>query len=316
MQEVSRSFGDLVAIDGISLTVPAGNILGVIGPSGSGKTTTIRTLTGAVEPTSGEVRVLGEDPRCFTRHARESIGYMPQSFVLYPDLTARENVDFSGSLFGMLWRRRHHRVREVLELVDLWDARSRRASRLSGGMQRRLELACTLVHEPSLLFLDEPTAGLDPLLRQSVWTELKRLRGTGRTMLVTTQYVGEAEYCDAVAMISRGQLIALATPDDLRRQATGGDVLELELSAPFDGAALHGVEGVLRVEQRGDRGLLITVADAGTVSPRLVDAVTAQGGDVASSREFRPSYDEIFATLVQRHDAVLGARGQPVARDD
>ena len=146
---------------------------------------------------------------------------MPQSFTLYPDLTVRENVDFVGSLFGMMFPRRRRRTREVLQLLDLWDVRSRRAGRLSGGMQRRLELACALVHDPALLFLDEPTAGLDPLLRASVWEELHRLREAGRTMLVTTQYVNEAESCDLVALIAGGRLLALATPDDLRREAIG-----------------------------------------------------------------------------------------------
>jgi ABC-2 type transport system ATP-binding protein len=311
MRDVTKRFGDVDGIDGISLSVPAGTIVGVIGPSGSGKTTTIRTLTGALEPTSGDVRVLGQDPRHFTREARESIGYMPQAFVLYPDLTATENVEFMGALFGMLWRRRRSRVRQVLQLVELWDVRGRRASHLSGGMQRRLELACALVHDPLLLFLDEPTAGLDPLLRQAVWNELRRLREAGRTMLVTTQYVGEAEYCDAVALIARGQLIALAPPEELRRQATGGDVLEVELTNDFDGRLLTTVEGVLRVRQQSPTELLVTVDDAGSAAPRLVEAVAAAGGEVASSREYRPNFDEVFAVLVERHEASLesGARG-------
>ena len=150
--------------------------------------------------------MLGEDPRSFRRQTRERIGYMPQQFTLYPDLTARENVDFVASLFGMLWRTRHRRTREVLQLVELWDVRGRRAGRLSGGMQRRLELACALVHDPDLLFLDEPTAGIDPILRAKVWEELHRLRDAGRTLLVTTQYVNEAEACDTVALIAGGRL--------------------------------------------------------------------------------------------------------------
>ena len=193
---VTKRFGDDMAVDGISMTVRSGTILGIIGPSGSGKTTTIRLLTGALAPTDGEVRVLGEDPRTFHRRTRERIGYMPQQFTLYPDLTARENVDFVASLFGMLWRRRYRRTREVLQLVDLWQVRGRRAGRLSGGMQRRLELATALVHEPDLMFLDEPTAGIDPILRASIWEELHRLRDGGGTLLVTTQYVNEAEACD------------------------------------------------------------------------------------------------------------------------
>ncbi len=301
MEGVTRKFGELTAVDDLSFTVRRGMILGLIGPSGSGKTTTIRLLTGAVEPTQGRVRVLGEEPRRFRRRTRERIGYMPQSFVLYPDLTAEENVDFMGSLFGMLYRRRRRRITEILKLVDLWDARKRRASELSGGMQRRLELACALVHDPDLLFLDEPTAGIDPLLRQSVWAELRRLRDEGRTLLVTTQSVGEAEYCDAVALLATGQLIALATPEELRRRALGGEVIEVETTGTFDGAALGRLAGVTDVRQRGPRDLLIVAENAGEATPLVLDAITQAGGDVASSREYRPTFDEVFAELVSRH---------------
>ena len=248
---VSVNFPDQLALDDISLVVPAGAILGLIGPSGAGKTTTIRLLTGALVPTGGTVTVLGEEPRQFRRQTRERIGYMPQSFTLYPDLTVRENVDFVGSLFGMLFLSRRRRTKEVLQLVDLWDVRSRRAGRLSGGMQRRLELACALVHDPALLFLDEPTAGIDPILRNTIWTELHRLRDAGRTLIVTTQYVNEAESCDRVALIANGRLLALATPDDLRREAVGGDIVVVETSALFDGEALASLPFVRGVRQDG-----------------------------------------------------------------
>jgi ABC-2 type transport system ATP-binding protein len=293
-------FRDQVAVDGISLTVPTGTILGVIGPSGAGKTTTVRMLTGALAPTEGTVRVLGEDPRRFRRRTRERIGYMPQLFTLYPDLTARENVDFVASLFGILWRTRHRRTREVLELVDLWEARGRRAGNLSGGMQRRLELACALVHHPELLFLDEPTAGIDPLLRARIWEELHRLRDEGRTLLVTTQYVNEAESCDQVALISGGRLIALAEPDDLRRMAVGGDLIEVRTAGPFDEGALRDLPVVRAIESLGSRHLRVTVDDAATALPDVVDAITERGGEVESAQESRPSFDAVFATLVER----------------
>lgn len=303
MRNVGRTFGSVVALEDLSLEVPFGTMLGVIGPSGAGKTTTIRMITGGLEPSHGEIRILGEQPRRFHRQTRERIGYMPQQFVLYPDLTVIENVSFVASLFGMLWPRRRKRVREMLQLVDLWDVRRRRASELSGGMQRRLELACALVHEPQLIILDEPTAGLDPLLRRSVWDELHRLREAGRTLVVTTQYVGEAEECDEVALIADGRLIAYAAPEELRRQALGGEVLAIETDRVIDARSLHDVPHVHAVRQPGPRQILVIAEDVGAATPAIVDAVTALGAEVTSAREYRPSFDEVFAELVQRRAA-------------
>ena len=311
----TKRFGDSTAVADLSLTVPTGTILGIIGPSGSGKTTTIRMLTGALTPTEGEVRVLGEDPRRFRRQTRERIGYMPQLFTLYPDLTARENVDFVASLFGVLWRTRHRRTREVLELVELWDVRSRRAGDLSGGMQRRLELACALVHNPNLLFLDEPTAGIDPILRGKIWDELHRLRDEGRTLLVTTQYVNEAEACDSVALIADGRLVALEGPTELRRMAVGGDVIEVETAAAFDGASLRSLELVRDVDQEDPTHLRVIVEDASVALPDVVQAVTDRGAEVVAASETRPSFDTVFATLVERQREADAAAEAAAATD-
>lgn len=312
---VTRRFGDFVAVQDVSLTVPSGSILGIIGPSGAGKTTLVRMLTGALRPTVGSIAVLGEDPTRFGRRTRERIGYMPQLFTLYPDLSARENVDFVASMFGILWRTRHRRTREVLELVDLWDVRARRAGALSGGMQRRLELACALVHHPALLFLDEPTAGIDPLLRGRIWDELHRLRDDGRTLIVTTQYVNEAEACDTVALIAGGRLIALADPDRLRRDAVGGDVVEVETETPFDATRLMALPFVRSVEQRGPRSMRVVTDDAATAVPDVVAAIGEHGTEVASARETRPSFDAVFATLVERdRDAEAATTPSELAR--
>ena len=303
MDKVSRHFNSLKAVDDVSLDVPAGTILGIIGPSGSGKTTLIRMLTGTLEPTSGDVRVLGEHPRRFRRQTRERLGYMPQLFVLYPDLTTYENADFVASLFGLLWGRRRRRVREVLQFVDLWDARDRKAKNLSGGMQRRLALACALVHEPALVFLDEPTAGIDPMLRQTFWDEFRRHREAGQTLVITTQYVGEAEYCDRIAVIAEGRLIKLAEPEQLRREAFGGEVLEVETNQAVDGTAVSRIPGVIHVNQPTPRKLRVIVDDAGTATPRVHEAIRTQRNgegsvEVTSSSEHRPSFDEVFAELL------------------
>lgn len=316
MDGVTKRYGDATVLDALSLEVPAGTILGVIGPSGSGKTTAVRMLTGSLDPTAGDIRVLGEDPRQFRRQTRERIGYMPQAFTLYPDLTTRENVDFMATLYGLFFPRRRRRVRAALELVDLWDARDRQADRLSGGMQRRLELACALVHEPAVLFLDEPTAGLDPLLRQVVWDELHRLRDTGKTLLVTTQYVTEAEACDQVALIASGRRIALGPPEALRRTAVGGDRMIVETEQPLDWRSLDGLEFVRDTHQIDLSQMRVVVDDAGTAAPALVEALSQRNVTVVSTREDQPTFDEVFATLVRRDEearAVEAESAKPAA---
>ena len=301
---VTRAFDGRVAVDDLSFDVRAGTILGIVGPSGSGKTTTVRMLTGTLGRTSGQITVLGEDPLDFSRGVRGRLAYMPQLFSLYEDLSAQENVGFVAALYGIGPFTRRGRIRRALEVVDLYDARHRLARNLSGGMQRRLELACALVHDPEVLFIDEPTAGIDPLLRQAIWDELRRLRSNGRTTVVTTQYVSEAEYCDRVALITDGELVALDTPEALRQMAFGGDVLELSADRAVDPDLLAAVEGVENVRQRGPRTLTATVSDAGALTPRIVEVLRTAGVGVAGIEEHQPTFDEVFTELVGQRRAV------------
>jgi ABC-2 type transport system ATP-binding protein len=196
----------------MSLSVAGGEIFGLIGPSGSGKSTTIHLLCGHLRPSGGEVRVFGQQPTRLGRAAKRRIGYLPQGFVLYPDLTVRQNVAFVAGLYGLSEWRHRRRIRAVLELVQLWEARNRPARAVSGGMQRRIALAATLVHDPDLLYLDEPTANLDPILRGHLWEHFRALCRRGRALLITTQYVDEAEYCDRVGLMYDGRLIAPGQP--------------------------------------------------------------------------------------------------------
>lgn len=314
MSGVTRRFGDFTAVNDVTLQVEAGTILGLIGPSGSGKTTTVRMLTGTLEASGGQIQVGGQDPRHFTRDLRERIAYMPQLFSLYTDLTAEENVGFVAALYGMSWWGRGARVRRALEVVDLWEARNRRAGDLSGGMQRRLDLACAVVHQPDILFIDEPTAGIDPMLRQSIWDELRRMRDEGRTLLVTTQYVGEAEYCDSVALLAEGELVALDTPIALRHRVFGGEVLEIEADAPITPELISSVEEVQSVRQTAPRKLMAVVTDAGTATPRLMETITGAGIGVISLEEYQPSFDEVFAELVRERRAQRDGNGEAAER--
>src|SRR5690242_2800190 len=315
MDHVTKDFAELHALSDVTFDVPRGALVGVIGPSGAGKTTAISMFNGNLVPTHGTVRKLGEEPLRLRRRTRERIGLMPQQFTLYSELTAAENVDFIGSLFGLLAGKRRRRTREVLKVVDLWEARNRTAAKLSGGMQRRLQLACALVHEPELLILDEPTGGIDPLLRQSVWRELVQQREMGRTVLVTTQYVVDAEYCDLVALIADGRLLAYGPPGELRRMALGGEVIQVEVEGSWNGNELEALPGVLHLHRIASGRFWVVADNAGEVTPEVVEAVREAGVEVVSVREYRPSFDEIFAALVHqdREGGAAGAAASPAA---
>jgi ABC-2 type transport system ATP-binding protein len=313
-QGVSRVFAEDVGVFDLTFEIPTGTIFGMIGPSGSGKTTTVRLMTGLYRPDSGSLSVLGHTPSKFSARTRERIGYMPQQFVLYPNLTVWENLNFVASLYGMGYFSRRKRLEYALDLVELTAARKRLGSQLSGGMQRRLELACSLVHDPLLLFTDEPTAGIDPVLRGKFWEHFRDLRSQGRTLFVTTQYVGEAAYCDLVGVMRDGRLLYVDTPDGLRRKALGGEVIKLVVNAP---RALDAVQVLQRHpaisdvrRSRRQPGLLYVYTDnAGSTLPLIFELLKAHP-DIAieQAQEYQPPFDDIFVRLMEQAEVEQAAR--------
>lgn len=300
---LTKTFADGVGVHNLDLEVEQGTIFGFIGPSGSGKTTTIRLMTGILGPDSGELAVLGKAPADFNRSDRSRLGYMPQLSVLYPHLSIWENLGFSASLFGVRWRGRRRRMKEQLELVDLYGARTRLLRNASGGMQRRLALAATLIHNPDLLFLDEPTAGIDPILRRKVWDHFVELREQGRTLFITTQYVGEAAYCDRVGVLAEGRLIAVDTPEGLRRQAFAGEVLDIVFTQPLPAAQLDQLAettSATKVERIGIREVRLVVGDAGEVSPQVTAWATDAGVEIESVEPYLPPFDDVFVELITK----------------
>ena len=305
MQGAVKEFGSTTVIDNISLQVPAGSIYCFIGPSGSGKTTVIRMLNGVYAPTSGAVEVMGKSPTRWTTSDREQVGYMPQLFVLYPNLSVEENVDFAASAYGMGWWARRKPKRELLEFVGLWEHRGKLARSISGGMQRRLELACALIHDPVLIFLDEPTAGIDPILRATVWEHLRHLRDQGKTLFVTTQYVTEAEYCDRVGLINKGRLIADGTPDHVRKMAYGGEIVRLTCDR-LTGELLQHIEQLPQVVNGKSQRITRTTAElivdeASTAMPLILGVMTNYGIPLeqVTIEEIKPPYDDVFVRLIQ-----------------
>ncbi len=260
MAGVTRRFNGMEAVSGIDLEIPTGSVVGVIGPSGSGKTTTIRMITGSLAPTAGKVEVLGEDPSRFRRRTREQMGYMPQLFSLYPDLTVSENIDFSASLYGLVLWRRWRRKKAALELVDLWSVRSRRAANLSGGMKRRLSVARSLINQPDLMLLDEPTTGLDPQARHMVWDRLYRLKQRGVTLVLTTHYMDEAEQlCDRLVVMDKAKIVAEGSPRQLIERYSTREVTEMRFDPAVQDSLGDELDGLAeRVERLPDRVLLYT----------------------------------------------------------
>lgn len=306
VDKASIRFGDQVGVDGMSLTVAPGTIFGLIGPSGSGKTTAVRLMTGIYAPDQGSVRVLGQTPRRNSRRLHEQIGYVPQLFTLYPNLTVWENMQFVASLYGLSYFGRRRRISELLGFVELAEASGRLGSKLSGGMQRRLSLACALIHNPTLIFADEPTAGIDPILRGKFWEHFRQLRDAGHTLFVTTQYVGEVAYCDQVGVMRDGHLLFVETPAGLRRRALGGEIVRLVVGPQHRHevrALLLRQPGVSDVRRRNDDpdGIYAVVERAGESLPALLAAVaTLPGVEVQVAEEYQPPFDDILVALLEQ----------------
>jgi ABC-2 type transport system ATP-binding protein len=301
-QHLTKKFGDETAVRDVSFDVPRSSIFGFIGPSGSGKTTTVRLLTGVYTPTDGQVFVLDHNPANFTQGERARLGYMPQLFVLYPTLTVWENLDFAASLYGMgLFRGK--RLKEALKFVELYEHQGKLARNISGGMLRRLSLAATLVHNPQLLFLDEPTAGIDPVLRRKFWDHFRELKNQGRTIFITTQYVSEADNCDLVGVQNNGKLLLVDTPQGLRHHAYGGDMVDFRTTQPFEfqsEAMLRSLSFVrAKTVRTGPNSMRIIVDQASTATPELMGWAQQQNIQVQAVEEYMPSFEDVFVELVR-----------------
>jgi ABC-2 type transport system ATP-binding protein len=300
-----KVFGDVIAVDGVDLAVKQGEIYGLVGPDGAGKTTIMRLLTGVLDLTGGDATVAGEDVRRHPDAVKRRIGYMPQRFSLYGDLTVAENMYFVAQLYGVPRAERLRREEQLLGFSRLAPFRKRLAEHLSGSMRQKLALACTLIHTPEALFLDEPTTGVDPVSRRDFWRILYELLTEGVTIFVSTPYMDEAERCHRVGFISRGRLVATDTPSGLKARMHG---LMLEVIAdPVEPARapLAHCAGVRDVQVFGDR--LHVWAESAAVKAGLVPALEAAGVKVVSIRTIAPSLEDVFIGTVAAETSAAGA---------
>lgn len=300
-RELTKRFQKATAVDGLNLDVRRGEVFGLVGPDGSGKTTTIRMLCAVMDPTAGRATVAGLDTRTAAEQIKRRIGYMAQRFNLYGDLSVEENLDFFADVFQVRGRLRRERKERLLQFARLVEFRQRRAAHLSGGMQKKLALACTLIHEPDVIFLDEPTTGVDPVSRREFWDILTELHLQGITVLVSTPYMDEAERCSRVGLMYQGRLVICDTPERIKA-LVAGELLEVR-SANLRRAeqVVAGLEGVLEVQTYGDL-LHAFVDDAVAREAEVRAALSAAGIAVAGIRRIRPHMEEAFISLVRRQE--------------
>jgi ABC-2 type transport system ATP-binding protein len=305
-KDLTKAFGDEIAVQSLNMYVPRDKIFGFIGPSGCGKTTTVRLLTGFYKPTSGTATVLGKEPVKFSQSDKENIGYLIQGFVLYPELTVWENLNFAASFYGVS-PFRGKRLNKLLDFVELAEDKSKLARDLSGGMKRRLSLAAAMVHNPELLFLDEPTAGIDPILRRKFWDYFKQLQAEGHTLFVTTQYVGEAAYCDLVGVMYEGRLLMVDTPENLRKRAFGGEIVGIRTTEDIRLQQRHQLESLpfvqSKVKMLSDQEIEVIVDEASTAMPLLLEWSQAQKLNIETIEEKSPPFDDVFVRIIEKETA-------------
>jgi ABC-2 type transport system ATP-binding protein len=307
IDDLVKTFGDFVAVDHVSLKVPAGEIFGFLGPNGAGKSTTIRMLCGLLSPTSGRGLVAGIDVALDPERVRRNIGYMSQKFSLYDDLTVEQNIDFFTGMYGVPRERRRERKDYVLEMANLTARRDSLTRTLSGGWKQRLALGCAILHDPPVVFLDEPTSGVDPIARRAFWDLIAELSRTGHTVFVTTHYMDEAEYCHRLALMYAGKVIALGAPAELKRGMKEHNLLRLDTAEPLETMrAIEHEEGVLEVAVFG--GGLHVVVDGPEASMSRIRARLAAGGIAVRRLEaIEPSLEDVFVALIEAEERKAAA---------
>jgi ABC-2 type transport system ATP-binding protein len=292
---LTRKFGDFVAVDHVSFQVNAGEVVGYLGPNGSGKTTTIRMLLGLLEPSDGSATVLGYDAFRQSEQVRARAGYMSQKFALYDDLTVWENMEFYGGVYGITDK---NRIFSTLDLLDLSGHGSTLTGSLSAGWRQRLALGIALVHQPKLLFLDEPTSGVDPTARRAFWDLIYDLASGGVTIFVTTHYMDEAEYCERVGIMRDGKLLAMDTPGNLKKNVLEGNVWQVTAS-PLQAAldVLPTLDGVLQAGMAGDQ--LRAIMERRLTAEQLQAALQEKGITVNSIEPAEPTLEDVFLSLAR-----------------
>ena len=299
-QGLTKRFQSFTAVDGLDLDIVKGEIVGFIGPNGAGKSTTLRMLCGLLRPSAGRALVAGYDVAREPEAVREHIGYMSQKFSLYGDLTVRENLRFFGGIYRVPRQQFAERMRFAVSMAGLEGREDALVRTLAGGWKQRLALGCAILHRPPILFLDEPTSGVEPEARRRFWDLIHELAATGVTILVSTHYMDEAEYCNRVALIDRGRLVALGAPGELRTRRLGGTLYEIAC-APLGAAlqALAQAPGVIEAAIFGDK--LHVVLGAGGLGPAdLPGRLAAQGIEAGAARAVAPSLEDVFVQLVSR----------------
>lgn len=305
VENLTKRFGTFTAVDGVSFTVSRGEIFGFLGPNGAGKTTTIRVLLGLLHPTSGKVQILGYDVPREAKEMQAHVGYMSQLFTLYPDLTAVENINFYGRVYGLSARELTRRREEIINMAGLQGRENELTANLSGGWKQRLALGCAIIHKPALVFLDEPTAGVDPSSRRSFWELIYTLAREGTTIFVTTHYMDEAEHCQRVGFISDGRLITLGSPSELKVTQMRGQVVEIDCSNAD--AAMRVLrktqkERLLPMEEVALYGALVhvVVEDAQEAIPVIISLLQSEGIVVQRIDWIVPSLEDVFISNVRR----------------
>jgi ABC-type multidrug transport system ATPase subunit len=302
LNDLTKRFGDFTAVDRLSFEVPKGTIFGFLGPNGSGKSTCIRMLCGLLQPTSGTAAVNGFDIVRQSEDVKRSIGYMNQSFSLYRDLTVDENLTFFGGVYGLSGRALEARKQAVIEIVGIGSYLNRRSGLLSGGWKQRLALAVALIHEPDLVFLDEPTAGIDPVARRELWDLLFDLAGQGKTLFVTTHYMDEAERCDRIAYIYLSKLMVLGTPTELKAlpevRPDGTRRVAVAASRPSSALAILKKEPFTRDATLVEAEIHLLVPEE-TTDAQIMDSLKTAGIPVQGMRPVEPSLEDVFVILTR-----------------